>query len=253
MTAENGPKNNLIAVASGKGGVGKTWFAITLAHALARAGRKVLLFDGDLGLANIDIQLGLMPKSDVGQAIAGKTRLTRCIERYPDGNFDVLAGRSGSGSLASLPQPRIERLGRELIAIAGMYDHVLVDLGAGVDRTVQSLAAMAGRALLLVNDEPTSLTDGYAFLKLGWQAHPDMRIDVVVNSADSLDKGRATFTKLEKSSNAFLKRVPALLGVVRRDNKVRDAIRAQSLLITRSPTSDAAGDVEKIADAIRRS
>ena len=151
MTAE-GPTNNLIAIASGKGGVGKTWFAITLAHALARAGRKVLLFDGDLGLANIDIQLGLMPKHDLGQAIAGKARMSQCVELFPEGNFDVLAGRSGSGSLATLPPPRIERVGRELTALAGSYQHVLIDLGAGVDKTVQMLAAQASLVMLLVND-----------------------------------------------------------------------------------------------------
>jgi len=250
MNADNGPKNNLIAIASGKGGVGKTWFSVTLAHSLALMGRKVLLFDGDLGLANIDIQLGLMPKHDVGEAIAGKARLSRCIERFDTGKFDVLAGRSGSGSLATLPPPRIERLSRELTAIAGMYDHVLIDLGAGVDRTVQSLAATAGRTLLLVNDEPTSLTDGYAFLKLGWQSHPDMWIDIVVNSAETLEKGRGTYDKLEKSANAFLKRAPGLMGVIRRDNRVRDAIRAQTPLISRSPTSDAAADVEKIAQKL---
>ncbi|MDF1749955.1 MAG: MinD/ParA family protein [Alphaproteobacteria bacterium] len=242
-----GPTNNIIAIASGKGGVGKTWFAITLAHALARAGRKVLLFDGDLGLANIDIQLGLMPKNDLGQAIAGKARMSQCVERFPDGNFDILAGRSGSGSLASLPPPRIERIGRELTALAGSYQHVLIDLGAGVDKTVQMLAAKASRVMLLVNDEPTSLTDGYAFIKLGWASHPDMDICVVVNTAESATRGRKTYDTLAKSCQGFLKRSPSLAGIVRRDPRVREAIRAQQPLINRSPTSEAASDVEAIA------
>ncbi len=246
MTPE-GPTNNLIAIASGKGGVGKTWFAITLAHALARAGRKVLLFDGDLGLANIDIQLGLMPKHDLGQAIAGKARMSQCVERFPEGNLDVLAGRSGSGSLATLPPPRIERVGRELTALAGSYQHVLIDLGAGVDKTVQMLAAQASRVMLLVNDEPTSLTDGYAFIKLGWASHPGMDIQVVVNTAESANRGRKTYDTLAKSCQGFLKRTPGLAGIVRRDPRVREAIRAQQPLITRSPTSEAATDVEAIA------
>jgi flagellar biosynthesis protein FlhG len=249
MTAE-GPTNNLIAIASGKGGVGKTWFAVTLAHALARAGRKVLLFDGDLGLANIDIQLGLMPKHDLGQAIAGKARMSQCVERFPDGNFDILAGRSGSGSLATLPPPRIERVARELTALAGGYQHVLIDLGAGVDKTVQMLAAQASRVMLLVNDEPTSLTDGYAFIKLGWASHPTMDIQVVVNSAESANRGRKTYDTLARSCQGFLKRTPNLAGIVRRDPRVREAIRAQQPLITRSPTSEAASDVEAIARSL---
>ena len=249
MSADK-PSNNMIAIASGKGGVGKTWFSITLATALAYAGRRVLLFDGDLGLANIDIQLGLMPEHDVGQAIAGKTRLTRCVSKYSDGKFDILAGRSGSGSLATLPGPRVERLQRELMALAGQYDHVLIDLGAGVDRTVQMLAAKSGRTFLVVNDEPTSLTDGYAFIKLGWSHSPDMRIGVVVNSAESQAAGRKTYETLSKACQNFLKRSPDLAGVVRRDGRVRDAIRAQQPLLLRSPTSEAGADVEAIAKTL---
>lgn len=249
MTSD-GPANNMIAIASGKGGVGKTWFAITLAHALAQDGRRVLLFDGDLGLANIDIQLGLMPTKDIGAAIAGKTRLSACVERYRDGGFDVLAGRSGSGSLGALPPPRVERLSRELVALAGGYDHVLIDLGAGVDKTVQMLAAKAGRTLLVVNDEPTSLTDGYAFIKLGWASHPDMDISIVVNAAENDLRGKRTFETLQKSCHGFLKRAPKLAGIIRRDNRVRDAIRAQQPLLSRSPTSEAAADVEAIARSL---
>lgn len=245
--SDDKPSNNMIAIASGKGGVGKTWFSITLATALAFAGRRVLLFDGDLGLANIDIQLGLMPEFDVGQAIAGKTRLTRCVTKFPDGKFDVLAGRSGSGSLATLPAPRVERLLRELTALAGQYDHVLIDLGAGVDRTVQTLAARSGRTLLVVNDEPTSLTDAYAFVKLGWSMSPDMRVGVIVNAVESPAAGRKTYETLSKACQNFLNKAPDLAGLVRRDARVPDAIRAQQPLLLRSPTSEAGSDVEAVA------
>ena len=84
---------NIIAVASGKGGVGKTWFSITLSHALARQGKKVLLFDGDLGLANVDVQLGLMPKRDLNDVIRGRLGLDKVIQRFEEGGFDIVAGR----------------------------------------------------------------------------------------------------------------------------------------------------------------
>src|SRR5277367_3716493 len=94
---------NMFAVASGKGGVGKTWFAITLCHALAKRKKKMLLFDGDLGLANVDIQLGLTPDRDLGAVIEGSSSLANAVVKYKEGGFDILAGRSGSGSLATLP------------------------------------------------------------------------------------------------------------------------------------------------------
>ncbi|MEQ8601963.1 MAG: MinD/ParA family protein [Marivibrio sp.] len=243
----NDPSQRIVAVASGKGGVGKTWFAVTLSHALARAGKKTLLFDGDLGLANVDIQLGLMPKRDLSTALDGKGVLRSCITRHAEAGFDIIAGRSGSGSLASLPAPRVERLQRDLIALAADYDRVVVDLGAGVDRIVRQMATRTGRVLLVVNEEPTSLTDAYAFMKLLWSQHPEVDIRIVVNAAETPEKGRKTYETLSKACANFLKREPQLAGVVRRDNRVREAIRAQMPLLSRSPGSDAGSDVERIA------
>ncbi|MBP5856113.1 MinD/ParA family protein [Marivibrio halodurans] len=244
------PRARIIAVASGKGGVGKTWFAVTLSHALARAGRKTLLFDGDLGLANVDIQLGLMPKRDLSTALDGKGTLKSCITRHQEAGFDIIAGRSGSGSLASLPAPRIERLQKDLIALAADYDRVVIDLGAGVDRTVRQLATRTGRVLLVVNEEPTSLTDAYAFMKLLWAKHPDTDIRIVVNAAEGEVKGRKTYETLAKACRNFLKREPELAGIVRRDTRVREAIRNQMSLLSRSPGSDAGADVERIAGTL---
>src|ERR1051326_7367774 len=105
---------NMIAVASGKGGVGKTWFAATLCHAIARSGSRALLFDGDLGLANIDIQLGLTPEKDLGGVIEDRLPLAGAITHFKDGDFDIIAGRSGSGNLASLPAQRLAELRNDL-------------------------------------------------------------------------------------------------------------------------------------------
>src|ERR1700679_2054890 len=113
---------NMIAIASGKGGVGKTWFAITLCHALAKRKKKVLLFDGDLGLANVDIQLGLTPDRDLGAVIEGSSSLGNAVVKYKEGGFDILAGRSGSGSLAMLPSQKLFDLRNDLITLARNYD-----------------------------------------------------------------------------------------------------------------------------------
>lgn len=238
---------NMLAVASGKGGVGKTWFAITLSHALAKAGNRVLLVDGDLGLANLDIQLGLSPKYDLGSVITGRLTLNQAIMAYPEGQFDVIAGRSGSGRLANVPASRLQILGDDLNLLAANYDRVVMDLGAGVERTVRQMSHNVGTVLVVTTDEPTSLTDAYAFIKITHMERPGIDIRIVVNMADSLREGERTYSTLNKACEGFLKISPPLMGVVRRDAKVRDAIRSQSSILTRYPNADAAADVETIA------
>tara|TARA_R110002124_G_scaffold64985_2_gene177944 strand:- start:763079 stop:763924 length:846 start_codon:yes stop_codon:yes gene_type:complete len=238
---------NIIAVASGKGGVGKTWFSITLAHTYAKMGHKVLLFDGDLGLANVDVQLGLMPKRDLNDVIRGRLSMSKVIQPYPEGGFDIIAGRSGQASLSALPSQRLALLRDQLLEVANSYDVVLIDLGAGVDRTVRMLSSMATRTLLLSTDEPTSLTDAYAFIKLGSAAGMSKYVSVVVNMVQGSSDGEKTYKTLLRACENFLRIRPPLAGIVRNDQRVKDCIRAQTPILIRSPTSDAAMDVEKIA------
>ena len=182
-------KRNIIAVASGKGGVGKTWFSITLAHAMAKAGQRVLLFDGDLGLANIDVQLGVTPRRDLGSVIAGQTTMAQAVDRFEEGGFDFIAGRSGSGNLASLPPTRLVSLRSELQSVAQGYDSVVLDLGAGIERAVRVLVGRVRTCLVVATDEPTSITDAYAFIKVTALDHLVDDIRIVVNMAGSARDG----------------------------------------------------------------
>ncbi|MGH7076864.1 MAG: MinD/ParA family protein [Acetobacteraceae bacterium] len=234
----------LIAVASGKGGVGKTWFAITLAHALARARQRVLLFDGDLGLANVDIQLGLLPEADLSAVVTGLTPLADAARPYPPGGFDILPGRSGTGALAALPSATFERVLAGLIGLGERYDIVLLDLGAGLDRSTRRMAGTADTLLVLATEEPASLTDAYAVLKLNTADHGTADARVVVNQAASRAAGDRTYGTLLGACRNFLGIAPPLAGVVRRDDRVREAIRRQSLLLSRHPASQAGADVE---------
>jgi flagellar biosynthesis protein FlhG len=243
---------NIIAVASGKGGVGKTWFAITLSHALARAGQKVLLFDGDLGLANVDIQLGLMPKTDLGSVVAGRMTLNQAAVPFPSGGFDVIAGRSGSGTLANIPMSRLQMLGDDLVTFAASYDRVVVDLGAGVEKSIRTFSQSAGTIMVVTTDEPTSLTDAYAFIKVTQMERPNTDMRVVVNMANSTREGERIYNTLLKACEGFLKISPPLAGVIRRDLKVREAIRNQTPIMTRSPNAEAAADVEAIVERLLR-
>ena len=241
---------NIITIASGKGGVGKTWLAITLAQALARSGRRTLLFDGDLGLANVDVQLGLAPARDLGGVIAGRIPMADAVLPYDDGGFDVIAGQSGSGGLALLHPTRLEALRDDLVAVAGTYDDVVVDLGAGLEQSVRSLTVDGGRCLVVCTDEPTALTDAYAFIKVSARERPGLDLRVVVNMAPSEGEGERVYRTLRKVCENFLGISPPLAAVVRRDAHVRDAIRYQTTILTRHPTSLAAGDVERLAERL---
>lgn len=243
-------RGRVIAVASGKGGVGKTFFSITLSHAMAKRGNRILLFDGDLGLANVDIQLGLMPNYDLGSVIAGKLALNQASMHYEQGGFDVIAGRSGSGSLANIPLSRLQILGEDLSLMSTRYDRVVLDLGAGVEKSVRQLARSADTILVVTSDEPTSLTDAYAFIKVSALERPNLDLRVVVNASNSTREGERTYQTLLKACQGFLKIAPPLAGIIRRDARVRESIRNQTPILIRSPGSEAALDVEAIAERL---
>ncbi|MET0547458.1 MAG: P-loop NTPase, partial [Caulobacterales bacterium] len=144
-----GPQAPVLAVASGKGGVGKTWFSITLAHALALQGERCALVDGDLGCANIDVQLGIQPKLDLAAVISGRASLAESVTPVLGGadhaggrgGFDVFAGRSGSGSLADLSAGATGELAVAAVSLGLIYDRVIFDLAAGVNSNLMRLAA----------------------------------------------------------------------------------------------------------------
>jgi flagellar biosynthesis protein FlhG len=240
-------KNNILAIASGKGGVGKTWLSVTLAHLVARSGRHVLLFDGDIGLANVDVQLGLTPQRDLNSVLSGRHTLKEAITTYEEGGFDIIAGRSGSASLASLPIEKLQMVANGLAEIQKNYDLVIIDLGAGIEQHVQYLASLAARCLIVVTDEPTSLTDAYAFIKLALTGKDSPEVGIVVNQAATQKEGEATYHALNKACMNFLNLSPQLMGIIRRDNKVKDAIRHQKSVVIRAPHTTATTDAAVLA------
>lgn len=241
--------DNIIAIASGKGGVGKTWVSTTIAHVFANSGRKALLFDGDIGLANVDIQLGLSPDVDLSHVFEEKASLNQAVTHFDDGNFDIIAGRSGSGSLALVPGEKIEALKTEIEALAKQYDIVLLDLGAGVEQQVQSLAKLAKKCLVVITDEPTSLTDAYAFIKiLRLQSREKpIEIEIIVNMAENARQGMKTFGAIKAACENFLKYAPKLAGVIRRDPKVKKSIQQQKPLLSINSKTLAAVDVATLS------
>ncbi len=253
MTDPRPASRRIVAIASGKGGVGKTWLSISLAHAWAREGARVLLCDGDLGLANVDVQLGTAPRGDIGAVLCGRLSLAQAVTRHPAG-FDILAGCSGSGALSALPPSDLERLLDGLALAAGNYDRMVLDLGAGLDRGLRRMAVFADTLLVVATDEPTSLTDAYAVLKLYAADRRDGCSSggacAVVNQATSHAAGQRTYRALAAACATFLGAAPRLAGVIRRDDQVRTAIRRQTPLLDHAPASPAALDVVTLAASL---
>ena len=241
------PAGRLFVVASGKGGVGKTWFSISLAQALARQSRRVLLVDADFGLANIDVQLGIQPERDLVSVLSGKLTTLEAATPIIGAGFDVLAGRSGSGTLASLSPTALDAFMATLDTARHHWQDLVVDLGAGLDLAQRRIAAASDMLLVVATEEPTSMTDAYAVLKLHNMDNPSGVSRIVINMADDRASGQRTYEALHRAAEAFLKRDIPLAGVVRRDPKVRDAIRHQTPFLTRHPSALAAQDVEAIA------
>ncbi len=246
----------LISVASGKGGVGKTFIAVTLSHSLALSGKRILLFDGDLGLANIDVQLGLMPSHDLGSVISGRVTLAEAVcplyqddkaSNGPQGNFDILAGKSGSGALNSLTNAQLKGLVQGLRDISQHYDLIITDLPAGIDNAVTLLSQHAILNLVVLTDEPTSLTDAYAYIKVVSRIDPYADFHIIVNQISGKTEGQRTFDALANACRNFLKLELKLAGMVRSDSKVKEAIRHQMPILARSPESRAGTDIKRIA------
>lgn len=244
--------DNMTAIVSGKGGVGKTWFAVTLAHALSYLKNKILFFDGDLGLSNIDNQLGLGISHDIGCAVTGVITLNQIITNSDKGHFDVIAGRAGSAKLTSMPVGRLQILAEDLLLLSPNYDQVLLDMDNGNDRSVRILAGKSGKIIVVCTDEPSSLTEAYGIIKAMSSQYPQSCIFVVVNQAETIQAGQITYEILRKACHSYLDITPPLLGIVRRDARVRDAIRNQMPIITRYPTSEAAKDVMEIARKLQQ-
>lgn len=242
----------VIAIASGKGGVGKTVVATSLARAFSRAGERVLLVDADLGMANVDVQLGLNPPGDLATVLAGTMTLSEAIApaiggSEKKGGFDVVSGRSGSAALASLELASVNNLAAGIAAASMSYDRTILDLAAGADRATVRLAVAADDVAVVISDEPTSLTDAYAFVKTLRMRDEGASPFVVVNNAPDKAAAEQAYRIFAKTCESFLGFTPPLAGIVRRDPNVGLAIRAQTPVGLRSPASAAAKDLDALA------
>ncbi len=240
------PPLRVLAITSGKGGVGKTHIACNVAVLAARAGLRVLVIDADLGLANADIVLGVAPHYHLGHLLDGDTSIDGVLAEGPEG-VRILAASSGVQELTRLDDAQKLRLVTALDVIEDRFDLVLVDCGAGIGDNVLFFAGAAQEALLVISPEPTSLTDAYATVKVLSQQAGVERFSVIVNQAPTEAHGRDVYGKLTRVTDRFLTARVAFLGHVPRDENLQRALMAQRPVVDLFPRSPCSRALDGIA------
>ena len=247
MTATN--TTPIYAIASGKGGVGKTSFTVNLATLLAGMGKRVLVFDADIGLANVDVQLGLAPEHDISAVVKGDVPLAHIIVPCDKG-FDLIPGRSGyEKSPFMTPLERREIL-KELRAVSENYDLVLLDVAAGIDAEVLAFTSYADATLLVVTADPSSLTDAYAVVKLMKTKFDKENCQIVMNQAATPSEGKNVFAKLHTAAEKFLGVDLSLIGTIPLDRQFSAAVKAQKIAAIAFPDAEAVKAITAIARKI---
>jgi flagellar biosynthesis protein FlhG len=218
----------VIAMSSGKGGVGKTFFSVHLAAFAASQGKRVLLMDADLGLANVDVMLGVSANGSVLEMVRGEKTLQQLIMPTKEG-FDVLPGGSGLYELTALDDGQQQVMMDEMRHVSDRYDLVLIDVAAGIGDNVLYFVSAAESALVVLTPEPTSLTDAYALIKVLSRQRGVKRFMVVVNQAEAFD-AQVTFRRLVSVADRYLDVHLDYVGHLPYAKEVRQSIQKQSLL-----------------------
>jgi len=242
----------VIAIASGKGGVGKTNISVNLATALAALGEQVMLLDADFGLANVDVLLGLTPKQTLADVVAGRATLAEVILAGPKG-VRIVPSASGKRHMAEMTPVQHAGIVQAVSSFDGPLDTLVVDTAAGINDAVLTFCQAAQEVLVVVCDEPASITDAYALIKLLARERGQLRVHVVANMVRGPVEGRALYDKLARVVERFLPETSlAYLGAVPQDEHLRRAVQKQKPVVEAFPASPSAGALREIATRIHR-
>ena len=242
-------KTRLVALSSGKGGVGKTFLSLNLAAALATRGHSVWLLDGDMGLANVHVLLGIQPEFDISDALAGRCSLGQTLFDGPAG-IKIIPGASGKRDLAEMDSLEMTRIVEAFGSIEPSADYMLIDTGAGIGKHVTALARLADTIVVVVRDEPASLADAYGLIKVMHHDFGSRSFEILVNDASTVRRGQQVFERLRQVALKFLGLDLSLLGIVPHEPAVMTATRRRETLMTVAPQSPAAGAIMEIAVGI---
>lgn len=236
----------VISVTGGKGGVGKTNVTLNLAMALAQLGKKVLVLDADLGLANCDVMLGLRVEKNLSHLLAGTATLDDILVEGPFG-IKIVPATSGSQNMTELSQVEHASLIRAFSELQTPVDVLLVDTAAGISDMVLSFSRASQDVLVVVCDEPSSITDAYALMKILSRDHGVDKFKIVANMVRSLKEGHELFAKLTRVTDRFLDVSLELVATVPHDENVRKAARKQKAFIEAFPKTPASMAIKTLA------
>ncbi len=236
----------VIAVTGGKGGVGKTNVSVNLAVALAQLGRRVMLLDADLGLANVDVVLGLHPEYDLSHVLRGERTLEQVLLTGPAG-IRVAPAASGVQQMAELSAAEHAGLIRAFSDVGNETDVLIVDTAAGISDVVISFSRAAQEVVVVVCDEPASITDAYALIKLLNREYGVERFRILANMARSAQEGRDLYNKMCRVTDRYLDVMLSYIGSIPYDDNLRKAVRSQKPVVEAFPRSRAAQTFKNLA------
>jgi flagellar biosynthesis protein FlhG len=239
-------KTRFIAFSSGKGGVGKTFLSLNVAAALATRGHSVWLFDGDMGLANVHVLLGIQPQFDISDAVAGRCTLAQTMFDGPAG-IKVIPGSSGKRDMAEMGTLEMTQVVQALGTLTPSADFVIIDTGAGIGKHVTTLARLADTIVVVVRDEPASLADAYGLIKVMHQDFGSRNFEIIINDVVSVPRGQQVFERLQQVAMRFLELNLVLGGVIPHESEVMMATRRRETLITAAPRSATTTAIKQIA------
>jgi flagellar biosynthesis protein FlhG len=249
QSSEHHNPTRVLAVTSGKGGVGKTNVVANLALALTRLHKKVMVVDADLGLANLDILLGLTPKYTIEHLLQGSKNLRDVVVEGP-GGMTILPASSGVQQLTELtPEQKLAFLA-EIDSLEDPVDVMLIDTGAGISSNVLYFALAAQEIVVVTCPEPTAITDAYALMKILARDHDHRKFQLLVNSAASAEEAQMVFQKLNRATQQFLDFTIDLLGWIPYDVYVQKAVRQQKAVVESFPNAQASRAFLRLAMAI---
>ena len=229
----------VIAVTGGKGGVGKTNVSLNMAVAMAQQGQRVLVLDADLGLANVDVLLGLRVRRNLAHVLAGECAIDDILVEGPAG-IKIVPAASGVRSMVELSGAEHAGLIRAFSALQDDFDVLIIDTAAGISDMVLSFARASQDVVLVVCDEPTSITDAYALVKMLSREHGVFRFKVIANMVRTMREGQVLFNKLTKVTDRFLDVALELAAIVPFDENLRKCVRKQKLIVEVAPKSPSA-------------